>query len=73
MATQFSVKDNLPWKTRFFTIWSVQALSLLGSMLVRFVLIWYVTVQSAVLITHTLIYLLVSIMYSLRPVEIKDW
>ncbi len=58
MATQFSVKDNLPWKTRFFTIFSGQALSLLGSMLVQFALIWYLTVRTGsatVLATASLI------------------
>ena len=46
MATQFSVNDNLPWKKRFFTIWSGQAISLLGSQLVQFALIWYLTVRT---------------------------
>jgi DHA3 family macrolide efflux protein-like MFS transporter len=46
MATQFSVKDEIPWKTRFFTIWGGQALSLLGSQLVSFAIIWYLTVES---------------------------
>jgi DHA3 family macrolide efflux protein-like MFS transporter len=46
MATQFSVKDGKPWKARFFTIWGGQALSLLGSQLVQFALIWYLTVQT---------------------------
>jgi len=31
------------WKGRFFTIWSGQALSLMGSALVRFALIWWMT------------------------------
>lgn len=31
------------WQVRFFTIWSVQALSILGSMLVQFALIWWLT------------------------------
>jgi len=46
MATQFSIQDNKPWKTTFFTIWSGQALSILGSQLVQFALIWYLTVQT---------------------------
>ncbi len=46
MATQFSVKDGKPWKVPFFTIYSGQALSLLGSQLVQFALIWYLTVQT---------------------------
>jgi len=43
MATQFSVKDGKPWKSTFFTIWSGQALSLLGSQLVQFAIIWHLT------------------------------
>jgi len=46
MATQFSINDNRPWKSTFFTIWSGQALSILGSQLVQFALIWYLTVQT---------------------------
>jgi DHA3 family macrolide efflux protein-like MFS transporter len=46
MATQFSVKDDVQWKSRFFIIWGGQALSLLGSQLVSFAIIWYLTVQS---------------------------
>lgn len=46
MATQFSVQDNQPWQARFFTIWGGQALSILGSQLVQFALIWYLTVQT---------------------------
>jgi MFS transporter, DHA3 family, macrolide efflux protein len=47
MATQFSIKDNRPWKVPFFTIWGGQALSLLGSQLVQFALIWYLTIQTS--------------------------
>ncbi len=43
MAAQFSINDNSPWKSTFFTIWSGQALSLLGSQLVQFAIIWYLT------------------------------
>ena len=46
MATQFSSKDGIAWKKRFFTIWSGQAFSLLGSQLVSFALIWYLTVTT---------------------------
>jgi len=46
MATQFSVKDGKRWKVPFFTIWSGQAFSLLGSQLVQFALIWYLTIQT---------------------------
>ncbi|MCP4543343.1 MAG: MFS transporter [Chloroflexi bacterium] len=46
MAIQFSVQDGKPWKPRFFTIWGGQALSILGSQLVQFALIWYLTLQT---------------------------
>ena len=46
MATQFSVDDGRKWKAPFFTIWGGQALSLLGSQLVQFALIWYLTVET---------------------------
>jgi MFS transporter, DHA3 family, macrolide efflux protein len=34
------------WKRLFFTVWSTQALSLFGSRLVGFALIWWLTVES---------------------------
>ena len=34
------------WKTRFFTIWSGQAISLFGSRLVQFALIWWLTQET---------------------------
>ncbi len=46
MATQFSVTEKKPWRGRFFTIWGGQAFSLLGSQLVQFALIWYLTVET---------------------------
>lgn len=46
MATQFSVADNRPWKRPYFTLWGGQAISQLGSRLVGFALIWYLTVQT---------------------------
>ena len=64
MAAQFSVQDNKPWKTRFFTIWSGQALSILGSQLVQFALIWYLTVQTGsatVLATASLVGMLPNV------------
>lgn len=36
-----NVNDN--WAARFFTLWAGQALSLLGSQLVQFAIIWYLT------------------------------
>jgi DHA3 family macrolide efflux protein-like MFS transporter len=47
MATQFSIAEGKPWRARFFTIWGGQALSILGSQLVQFALIWYLTVTSS--------------------------
>lgn len=46
MATQFSVTDGRSWKASFFTIWGGQALSILGSQLVQFALIWHLTVAT---------------------------
>lgn len=37
---------SVPWASRFFTIWSGQALSLFGSALVQFALIWWLTQES---------------------------
>src|SRR5574339_1035942 len=34
------------WATRFFTIWAGQAISLFGSALVQFALIWWLTQES---------------------------
>jgi len=34
------------WQPRFFTIWGGQAISLLGSQMVQFALIWYLTQQT---------------------------
>ena len=49
------------WKPRFFTIWGGQAISLFGSRLVQFALIWYLTQETGsatVLTIATLIGLL---------------
>jgi DHA3 family macrolide efflux protein-like MFS transporter len=64
MATQFSTLDNKPWKRTFFTIWSGQALSILGSQLVQFALIWHLTVQTGsatVLATASLVGMLPNV------------
>ena len=64
MATQFSTHENKPWKKTFFTIWSGQAFSILGSQLVQFALIWYLTVQTGsatVLATATLVGMLPNV------------
>ena len=34
------------WKKRFFLVWIGQAFSVLGSQLVQFALIWYLTKQT---------------------------
>lgn len=52
------------WQRRFFTIWVGQALSLLGSQLVQFGLVWYLTRQTGsatVLATATLVAMLPNI------------
>ena len=52
------------WKPKFFTIWGGQALSLVGSALVQFALVWYLTQETGsatVLATATLIALLPQI------------
>jgi DHA3 family macrolide efflux protein-like MFS transporter len=46
MPRQFSEAENPTWKRRFFPIWGGQASSLLGSEVVQFALIWYLTVQT---------------------------
>ena len=35
-----------PWKPRFFTIWGGQAISLVGSSLTQFVLVWWITLET---------------------------
>ncbi|MGZ9226804.1 MAG: hypothetical protein ACXW4M_14735, partial [Anaerolineales bacterium] len=37
---------NANWAPRFFTLWSGQALSLFGSQLVQFAIIWYLTLKT---------------------------
>lgn len=49
------------WRRRFFTLWTAQALSLFGSSLVQFALIWWLTTttgSATVLATATLVALL---------------
>jgi len=55
---------NKNWKTKFFSIWMGQAFSLLGSQIVQFTLIWYLTKETgsaAVLATSTLVSLLPTV------------
>src|SRR5215510_6839280 len=37
------MKNTNSWAARFYTLWTGQALSLLGSQLVQFAIIWYLT------------------------------
>ena len=46
MAAQLTGTHNKGWAPKFFTIWGGQALSLLGSQLVQFALIWWLTKTS---------------------------
>jgi MFS transporter, DHA3 family, macrolide efflux protein len=43
MLSYASTPAPASWKPRFFTIWTGQAFSLLGSQLVQFALIWHIT------------------------------
>ena len=40
------MKDPQGWKKPFFTIWTGQSISLIGSSLVQFALIWWLTIQA---------------------------
>ena len=53
------------WKPRFFTIWTGQAFSLLGSSLVQFALVWWLTQKTGsatILATATLVAMLPQIL-----------
>ncbi len=55
------------WKRRFFTIWTGQAVSLFGSTLVQFALVWWLTKETGsatILATATLVALLPQIFLS---------
>lgn len=59
--------DEKNWKKPFFTVWIGQAFSLLGSQLVQFALIWYLTQQTksaTVLATATLAGMLPNVIFS---------
>jgi DHA3 family macrolide efflux protein-like MFS transporter len=58
---------ELNWKSRFFTIWFGQAFSLLGSQLVQFALIWYLTQKTGsatTLALASLVGLLPTVLFS---------
>ena len=65
METTSEVLDfQKKWKPRFFTIWTGQAFSLLGSSLVQFALIWWITQKTGsatILATVTLVSILPQI------------
>jgi DHA3 family macrolide efflux protein-like MFS transporter len=54
--------SNKNWAARFFTLWTGQALSLLGSQLVQFAIIWYLTQK-----THSATTLAFASMMGLLP------
>src|SRR5512135_3315030 len=61
MDVSITQKETKPWAARFFTIWTAQAFSLLGSQLVSFALIWWLTKttgSATVLATASLVGLL---------------
>jgi MFS family permease len=62
-----SIEFQSNWKAKFFTIWSGQALSLVGSALVQFALVWWLTVETGsatVLAMASLVALLPQIVLS---------
>jgi DHA3 family macrolide efflux protein-like MFS transporter len=67
MATQFSIEEGRKWKVPFFSIWTGQAVSILGSQLVQFALIWYLTEttgSATVLATASLVGMLPHVLLS---------
>ncbi len=46
MTAELRVDSTMRWKPRFFSIWAGQAFSLLGSMLVQFALVWWLTQET---------------------------
>ncbi|MBN1230410.1 MAG: MFS transporter [Anaerolineales bacterium] len=64
MKTFYSSDSDKNWKVPFFTIWTGQALSMLGSSIAQFALIWWLTTETksaTVLATATLAGLLPGI------------
>lgn len=62
-----TLQPEKPWAAKFFTIWTGQAFSLLGSSLVQFALVWWLTSttgSATVLATSTLMALLPQILLS---------
>lgn len=71
------LKTERTWQVPFFTIWTGQSLSLLGSRIARFALIWWLTDQTGsavVLTTATLISMLPDIFLApIAGVYIDRW
>ena len=64
MTTPLTEPRPVRWAPRFFAIWTGQAFSLLGSMLVQFALVWWLTQttgSATVLATATLVAVLPGI------------
>lgn len=58
MSTDIAIEKPKSWAPRFFTIWTGQAFSLLGSQLVSFAVIWWLTQttgSATILATATLV------------------
>ncbi|MHB9033314.1 MAG: MFS transporter [Anaerolineae bacterium] len=67
MATTSSPAPAGSWRKRFFTIWLGQSVSLVGSMVVQFALIWWLTATTGlatVLALASLVGLLPTILFS---------
>jgi len=65
MSTAVAQQSLKNWKAPFFTIWTGQAFSLLGSQLVQFALVWWLTKttgSATVLATATLVALLPQVL-----------
>ena len=65
--TTTDIKPGAHWARRFFTIWTGQAFSLLGSQLVQFALVWWLTSttkSATVLATATLFAILPQVVIS---------
>jgi DHA3 family macrolide efflux protein-like MFS transporter len=45
-SLEFNGKPYPHWQRRFFTVWSGQAISILGSQVVSFAIVWYLTKQT---------------------------
>jgi DHA3 family macrolide efflux protein-like MFS transporter len=65
MTENSTIDTTQKWKTRFFTIWTGQAFSMLGSYLVGFAFVWYLTEKTGsatVLTVGTLVQLLPQVL-----------